>query len=250
MQPSVSRDGRLVVFQGEGSGGFTGGYDVAVVNADGSHRRVIVPPSEGLQYVESPSFSPDRKEVVFDDDAGSIWAVNTDGSNLRRLLSLHHGRAPTRPVFAPDGNVILFDEYNLRKGTGLGIFLMNRDGTHVRSVPNTTNRDSGGSFSPHGKTIVFSGANGICRVGVDGSHRRQLTHPPLPVPSNSAPITDEFPGFSPDGKKIVFIRAAGSLPGGRWNGPHGVFIMNANGSGLHQLNGNGNDSDPSWQSPP
>jgi Tol biopolymer transport system component len=250
MQPSVSRDGRLIVFQGGAPGGFINGDELDVVHADGSHRQVMVSPSEGLQYFDAPSFSPDAKEIVFDDDAGSVWAVNTDGSNLRRLLSLHHRLAPTGAVFAPGGSKILFDESNLQSGRALGMFLMNADGSHVHSVPNTTNRDGGGSFSPSGKTIVFSCGISICRMSVDGSHRHRLTSPPLPVPSNTAPVADDLPRFSPDGKKIVFTRHAGSLAGGRWNGPHGLFIMNPSGSRLHQINGNGDDADPSWQSLP
>src|SRR3954463_3984487 len=73
LQPSVSNDGHLVAFQGESSRGYVGGYNLAVVRPDGSHRRVIRTQSE---VPEDPSFSPDGTEIVFDDGARRIWIVN------------------------------------------------------------------------------------------------------------------------------------------------------------------------------
>jgi Tol biopolymer transport system component len=242
LQPSVSADGRLVVFQGESARGFVGGYHLAVVSADGSQRLVI--PTQS-QTPDSPSFSPDSTEIVFDDGSGSIWAVNTDGSHLRRLVSLHKVGV-LAPVFSPNGQAILFSEYNRRTGSSRGLFLMNPDGTQVRAVPHTAGV-GGGSFSPDGKTIVFSGAHAsVYRMTLAGSHLRRLTHPPTRGNGGGPAPGDDGPRFSPDGSKIVFIRASGNLPGGGWSGPHGVFVINANGSHLRQLN-DGAWFDPSWQ---
>ena len=254
--PSVSADGRQVVFVSE--------FAVGVMDANGSHRRLInVLPTKGGPTgqnpldVEDPAFSPDGEEIIFDDGAGgSVWAVDTDGSNLHRLLRLHQGRAAIGPVFAPDGMTILFTEARVRTGTGLGMFLMNADGTHVRAVPNGTHA-GGGAFSPSGMTLVFNRNGGIYRMNIDGSHVHRLTRPPLPIPRNAGPVFDDVPRFSPDGTKIVFVRAAGNLGPGRWDGPHGLFIMNADGSYLHLLKHTGslslfdthasNANNPFWQ---
>jgi Tol biopolymer transport system component len=245
LQPSVSADGRLVVFQGESSRGFVGGYRLAVVHADGSQERVIPTQSE---IPDSPSFSPDATEIVFDDGAGTIWAVNTDGSNLRRLASFHKVGV-SAPVFAPNGKAVLFGEYSRRTGISRGLFLMNPDGTHVTAVPNTGTANVG-AFSPDSKTIVFAGPRvSIYRMSLDGSHLRRLTHPPTRATGGGPAPSDDGPRFSPDGKKIVFIRASGNLPGGGWSGPHGVFVINANGSHLRKLR-DGAWFDPSWQPRP
>jgi Tol biopolymer transport system component len=243
-EPSVSADGRLVVFQAQVGCGRTAcqARDVAVMDADGSHRRAI-PGTDGLPNSELPSFSPDGGQIVFDDGARSIWAVNTDGSNLRRLASLKRGVGPSAPVFSRDGKTIVFTEFNSQTGNKLGVFEMDADGTHVRRAPNV----AGDATSPDGRTVVFGCGHGLCRMSSNGSRRRQLTHPPLPVPRNTAPVVDGFAGFSPDGTKIVFIRYAGNLGPGRWNGPHGLYVMSANGSRLRKLDGNGNDDGPSWQ---
>jgi Tol biopolymer transport system component len=242
LQPSVSADGRLVVFQGESSRGYVGGYSLAVVGTDGSHRRVIPTQSE---IPDSPSFSPDSTEIVFDDSARTIWAVNTDGSQLRRLVSVRKVGL-LAPVFSPNGRAILFTEYSQSTGKTKGLFLMDPDGTHVRAVPHTR-KASAGSFSTDSKTIVFAGGHdSIYRMRLNGSHLRRLTHPPTKGKGGGPAPSDEGPRFSPDGRKIVFIRASGNLPGGGWSGPHGVFVINANGSHLRQLK-DGAWFDPSWQ---
>src|SRR3954470_18681121 len=112
LQPSVSNDGHLVAFQGESSRGYVGGYNLAVVQPDGSHRRGIRPRSEAPEY---PSFSPDDTSIVFDDGARGIWVVNTDGSHLRRIASFK--ARPSQPEFAPDGQSILFVQYSRRTGS-------------------------------------------------------------------------------------------------------------------------------------
>jgi Tol biopolymer transport system component len=81
---------------------------------------------------------------------------------------------------------------------------------------------------------------------LNGSHLRRLTHPPTKGKGGGPAPADDTPRFSPDGRKIVFIRASGNLPGGGWSGPHGVFTINPNGSHLRQLK-DGAWFDPSWQ---
>ena len=244
MEPSVSRDGRLIAFQGEQGCGRTACQvrDIAVMNADGSHRRAI-PGTDNLANAEYPSFSPDGAEIVFDDGAQSIWAANTDGSNLHRLASLQRGISPSAPMFSQDGKTIVFTEYKVQTGNEIGVFRMDADGTHVRRA----SKVAAYATSPDGRTVVFSCGHGLCRMSPNGSHRRRLTNPPRPVPVNTAPVVDGAARFSPDGTKIVFARYAGNLGPGRWNGPHGLYVMNANGSHLRKLDGNGNDDGPSWQ---
>jgi eukaryotic-like serine/threonine-protein kinase len=245
LDPSISPDGRVVVFQGESSRGFVGGYQLAVVRADGSHRRVIPTRSESPEF---PSFSPDGTEIVFGDGAGSIWAVNADGAQLRRLVSVHKV-VLSAPTFSRDGRTILCAEFSRSTGRSKGLFLMNPDGTGIRAVPHTQTGGDG-SFSPDSRTIVFAGPHSsIYRMRLNGSHLRRLTHPPKRGKGGGPAPSDGQPKFSPDGAKIVFIRSSGNLPGGGWSGPHGVYVMNANGSHLHQIK-DGAWSDPAWQRRP
>lgn len=238
-EPSVSADGRLVAFLDVRSEG------LAIMNADGSHRH-SVRYSSGPFSVESPALSPDGEQIVFIGNGGGLWEVNTDGSKIQELASLHNGA--TSPVFSPTGKTILFTEYSKRTGRFLGLFLVNSDGTKVRAVPNGR-RASDGSFSPNGKLLVFEGPhNSIYRMRLDGSKLRRLTHPPKTGKGGGPAPFDQMPKFSPDGTQIVFKRSAGNLPGGGWSGPHGLFIMNANGSHLHLLTSNPDAEHPFWSS--
>jgi Tol biopolymer transport system component len=232
LEPAASPSGGLIAFQAVFNG--NAGSGIAVVDSTGHHRRVIYTVVSLTRGVEFPSFSPDSSKIVFDDGA-SIWSANTNGTDIHRLLSLGHGRGAFRPVYSPDGRTILFGELSRRTGHVLGMFLVNADGSRARHVPHSTRRDSFGSFSPDGRTIVFGCGLSVCRMRIDGSRRHRLTRPPRPVPSNSAPIFDAYPRYSPDGTKIAFDRLAGSLAGGQWNGPHGLYVMNASGSGLRHV---------------
>lgn len=241
-EPWVSADGTEVAFVTQRLG-------LALMNADGSNRRVVPTPlnivtPKGKQIhkivlVEDPSFSPDGKEVIFDDTAGGLWAVNTDGSNLRNLLFFHdsEGGFVTRPVFSPDGTKILFTGSGLSSNSPRfnALFLMNSDGTHVRAVPHTAYGDVG-SFSRDGKSIVFALNFHIWRIASDGSHRQKLTAPKYP-------LLDRFPAFSPDGTKIVFFRH----PNGNFSGPHGLFVVNADGSHVHKLPHASSGEYSAWQ---
>jgi len=95
-------------------------------------------------------------------------------------------------------------------------------------------RSAGGGVTaavPHG-TIVFasdrSGNSEIYSVRADGSHLGQLTRNRL---------LDTMPLFSPDGRRILFLRGLDSYTPELW-------VMNADGSGQRKLASRG--SQPAW----
>src|SRR6187399_300126 len=98
--------------------------------------------------------------------------------------------------------------------------------------------DEAPSFSANGRFVAFSGnsepiatpvGRHIYVVKVDGTGLRQLT---------TGPSFDANPSFSPNGKRVVFDRHAGT---GRTH----VFVIDVDGTGLRQLtDGNFNDSEP------
>jgi TolB protein len=68
-----------------------------------------------------------------------------------------------------------------------------------------------------------TGTNQLYSMNEDGSNVRQITSDPnFPV---------DFASWSPDGKKIAFTSDAGGVP---LYGP-AIYVMNADGTGLHQL---------------
>jgi Tol biopolymer transport system component len=112
------------------------------------------------------------------------------------------------------------------------------------SDPSSCPDDANGSFSPDSKQISFTQASGrvkedtalksdiiehssLAVMDVDGSNRHVIYQ--------SRPFSSDlnYPMFSPNGKQILFERANSgfSKPAGQ----SGVFVINADGTGLKQL---------------
>ena len=87
----------------------------------------------------------------------------------------------------------------------------------------------GPAWSPDGSRLTYTNRNGsgfaIAVVGVDGRGPRVLTPEGL----------DFTPAWSSDGRKIVFAREAT------------LFVMNADGSGIHRLTRGTIDDSPAWR---
>ena len=77
----------------------------------------------------------------------------------------------------------------------------------------------------------------------DGSGLHQLAIPGCGGAfSDPTPIDCRDPGWSPDGTKIVFARAAPSVVN--------IYTVNRDGSGLFQVTRNGRNTIPDWGTHP
>ncbi|MEO5939806.1 MAG: hypothetical protein ABIZ72_02700, partial [Candidatus Limnocylindrales bacterium] len=102
-------------------------------------------------------------------------------------------------------------------------------------------------WSPDGSKIVFTvgyvGSGGIWTMNADGSGARQLTgctaSDPTPCPTGD----DWGTAWSPDGRKIVFLRDLTSLG----IADRQVTVMNADGTGAHSITTPGIHAVPAWQ---
>jgi Tol biopolymer transport system component len=121
--------------------------------------------------------------------------------------------------------------FNSNRAGDQEIYTMKANGTDVRRLTDNPASDVAPEWSPDGTKIVFTstrdGNREIYVMNADGSDVRRLTnHPAL----------DSRPDWSVDGTKIVFVSA-------RIGGFHpvtglplrGVFVMNADGTGVTQL---------------
>ncbi len=163
---------------------------LAVMNRDGSDRRVIRqgrPFSGDLNY---PVFSPDGKRLVFErhvsgfaKPAGktAVYVVGVDGSGSRRLTAWSENGGDN-PDWSPDGRWILYHSHVEEVAPQGQYFLIHPDGTGRRQIthfPKGTDVRSA-SFSPDGRSIVFSkGPQGgnidVYTMRIDGSQMRRLT---------------------------------------------------------------------------
>jgi len=257
-QPDWSPDGRRIAFRRiDGIGRPDERVDIYVVGADGRGLRNLTRAScTGLCSAnEEPSWSPNGKRIAFVRTVGrvvGIFVMDANGANVRRLTQ-RRGTSFTEdhaPAWSPDGKRIALVSVNVTvKPAGAStLYVIDADGSHpraVQSLPHGWPAAGAPSWSPDGKRILYStycwfgtcgqrptGAQ-LFSVGLDGKSPRQLTR----VSGNALGGR-----WSPDGKKIVFVRNARAGPTGE------VYTMSADGAGLRRVSA-GADQDargPDW----
>jgi Tol biopolymer transport system component len=179
LEARLSPDGRQIAFTSY-RGPKTGGYAIWVADANLRHAHRV---ATGAM----PRWSPDGKQLVFVAKPRTVWSVyvcNSDGSGLRRITPLRL-KVSEHPDWSPDGTRILFaagpqDRWNL--------FTIRPDGTGLQQLTRFHGLTSVqvGSYSPDGKSIVFSavvgavnkpGASlaGVFVMTADGRNKRPIT---------------------------------------------------------------------------
>jgi TolB protein len=159
-----------------------------------------------------------RVAFVSDRNGGEhIYRANPDGSGVTQLTS---GSEPDEgPTWSPDGTRIAFGRFGR-------IYVMQADGSGL--VPLA---DSGYGMEPawstDGTRIAYQGpSGGIYIVQADGSGLTPVTELTAGV------FGDAHPAWSPDGRQIAFERVI-TVPDSNYFTQ--VYVVNADGSGLHRL---------------
>lgn len=211
-------------------------------------------------------FSPDGKRLVFQRThppnipCDQIFTMKIDGSDVRSV-SNGTGRT-TCGFFFPSDQHIVFASTHLESPEcppppsyeygyvwpiypSYDIFRAKTDGSSVERLTTEAGYDAEATIGPDGQIVFTSVRDGdleIYSMNGDGSNVRRLTHRPGP---------DGGPFFSKDGSKIVF-RGRSMEPGlelndylslltkGIWR-PNEleIFVMNSDGSNLHQVTKHG-----------
>jgi Tol biopolymer transport system component len=141
-EPAWSSDGSRLAMVGY-AGGDVG--NLYIVNSDGSGLMQLT--NDGFTYSE-PAWSPDGSQIacsryVQGDWNVDVYVMNVDGSGLQQLTDWKGWDSD--PIWSPDGSELLFtsdrdatarelaiDESAQAGERGLGVYLMNADGTDVR----------------------------------------------------------------------------------------------------------------------
>jgi TolB protein len=159
-----------------------------------------------------------------EEEAKETYTVNPDGSDVQPLFTdgFSYG---TR--WSPDGTQISL----FCCGDGMAAHFVNPDGGDLRTLP-PPDPDievfCGGAWSPDGERIACEGFgmddpsdNGIYSIrSSDGGDLTRITSNPGGV---------DIPGdYSPDGKRLVFMRFQDERPAG-------YFVTNVDGTGLKPL---------------
>jgi TolB protein len=164
---------------------------LALMNRDGSARRVLYQGARFGGDLNDPVFSPDGKRLAFgrhvsgfSKPAGhkAMYVINVDGTHLRRLTPWAENDGD-HPAWSPNGRWLLFHSHVEDPSGQSQIILIHPDGSGRKQLTHFADGTWVGrsSFSPDGRSIVFSdgpeSANaGVYTMRLDGSHVRRITH--------------------------------------------------------------------------
>ena len=171
------------------------------------------------------------------DGNAEIYTMNADGSNQRRLTSRPSDEQA--PNWSPDGRQII---YSSDQGGRWQAWVMNADGSNQHALTSTPWKELPSDWSPDGNLVAFmssrndpnpTGCYPWCNwqlyvMRTDGSEQRRLL-----VSTGS----DEWPRWSPDGRRLVFF----SRRAGNWD----IYVVNADGTGERRLT-----TTPAWEALP
>jgi TolB protein len=197
------------------------------------YQGVLQNPTKGVGTNYLPVFSPDGKQIAFmsgRDGNPEIYAMNVDGSNLRRLTN--HPAGESSPTWSPSGAQIAFTSDRTGKAQ---IYVMNSsDGSGLRRLTVNESEADRPTWSPAPfNEIAYSASTGrydIKVLEVSTGTVRQLTF---------GEGTNESPAWAPGGRHLAFTS---TRSGGRTQ----VFTIGRDGRGLRQITREGNNQTPAW----
>lgn len=170
--PSWSPDGsKLVFYKYINPSDGSEGYDLYIINIDGTGLRQLTNNRSTTATDVSPAWSPNGQKIAFIRYAtavGSsaipkIYVINADGSGVRQLSDSNSNTLDYDPDWSPDSTKIVF---NRSTSQSSGIYVMNADGSNVKQISASGSQPA---WSPDGTKIVYGGAAGIYTMNPDGS---------------------------------------------------------------------------------
>jgi DNA-binding winged helix-turn-helix (wHTH) protein/Tol biopolymer transport system component len=229
-----SPDGRRLRFSMEDP--ITSAYSIWEVAADGSNLHPLLRGWNDPAAECCGRWTPDGKYFLFEarhDGMTDLWAVGEEGKFLgkvnREPVQLTTGPVHFRsPVPSKDGKKI-YAIGDLVRGE-----IMRYEAKSQEWVPYLSGRSIVSlNFSRAGEWVAYTTypEAALWRSRIDGSQQQQLTFAPMEV---------DWPSWSPDGKRIVFMSRT---PGKPWK----IYTVSSTGSNPQQLVfGDGSEAYPDW----
>ena len=226
----LSPDGKNIAFLWNREGA----ADVYCMSTEGGWPQPITfgRPVVPYWWDEIPQWSPDSRWLAFSLEGHVVVAPDSGG--LPRKISAFAAQASS-PVWLPDSQRLII---SVRAEGAAKFFLIDRDGVPLRSLTRGTGEDLNARPSPDGRQVVYthSPAEDLNRweirlIELESGQTRTLAGAPKQK--------DWGARWSPDGSWIAFLSQR--------SGSNQAWLIQPDGSDLHQLTHDSNDiSDLVW----
>jgi dipeptidyl aminopeptidase/acylaminoacyl peptidase len=225
--PRPSPDGRLVAY----SRGYDGRIDLMLVPTSGgvplqlSDDPSMQGPDPSQRQASAIAWTPDGQTIVFASRKnGKLFAVPARGGKARQIdegPGNHHS-----PSISPDGTRVA---YVAERGEDVDIYIAAMDGSWARKVSHGDEYVLEPKWSPDGSRLLWCQWphfdmpwDELALVVADAEGNKPR------VVAGGSRVTNNYPVWSPDGKRIAVISDREGDFGNLW-------VMNADGSGAERL---------------
>jgi TolB protein len=187
---------------------------------------------------DSPSFSPDGKDVVFITAVAGreqLFRSHIDGSDPVQLT--HDAADHEDPAWSPDGKKIAFVRIADKEER---IYLMNPDGSGAEPLTPPEERTIHPNWHPDGRSRAYCTDDDLKPPAKNASDIYTIAIATHQLTKLITGGVNTYPAWSPDGKRLAFRRILGEMNSE-------VFLANADGSGQQNLtNDPAFDGWPAW----
>jgi Tol biopolymer transport system component len=201
--PSVTPDGRFIVFQSDR----TGAMHLWRMNIDGSNQKQLT-----FGTLERyPDCSPDSKWVVYnswESGKATVWKISIEGGTPEQITDV----ACFSPVVSRNGNLIACDSG--KSSPSQRLIIPSAGGKPVKMLDVPPGARGFPLWTSDGKALTYlvdtrEGVTNIWSQTIDGSPPKQLTNF---KPDQKAASSGMGPyAWSQDGKQLAFARDPGNL---------------------------------------
>jgi Tol biopolymer transport system component len=180
--------------------------------------------------------APDGSTPAGDGEHRSIWLIHPDGSGLHELAPGVPASGKFTFDISPDGSHVIFNAYD----SPVQVWEIGIDGGAQKLLSTDCNgipaecMDGSPAYSPDGKRIAFIRGTETSSVLAI----RDLASGDVTILDSTGSLSSDVwldePSWSPDGRQIVYEKVVHDPVQDKVTDTR-IFIVNADGSGLHEL---------------